>query len=92
MTTTNKRGSAYTFIYVIFFLFVLTILYIVFSQIFMQHLIPISEQNFLDNLSATDAAQPAQFMSLWGWIPFIIIFVVVFYLFYRGTQKDNQGG
>lgn len=84
----SSRGSAYTFVYVIAFLFLLGIMYIIFNQVLQIYMYPTSQ--YLAQDVATGTAKADKYLGFWQFAPFIIIFVALLYLFLKSTQRDDN--
>jgi hypothetical protein len=89
----NKKASAFTFIYVISFAFLLIIMYIIFSQILNVYMYPTTEYlvNATTALNTTvTTAKADKFLGYWDLTPYVLIFVMLLYLFIKSTQKDDN--
>ena len=84
MLARNRKGSAYWFIYAIAFAFILAILYIVFGQILNVYLYPTSEY-----LTGGNMTGPQKFLDTFGWVPYIIVLIIVVFLYFRLTQSPS---
>ena len=80
----NKRGSSYWFIYTLAFAFVLAILYIIFGQILNVYIYPTTEY-----LSGGDTTEPDRWLSFWGWVPFMIVFIIATFMYFKLTQTPS---
>lgn len=80
-------ASAFWFVYAMIFLFVITILYIIFGQILKVYLYPTTLQ-----LTGGVTTEPDKWLSFWGFTPYIIILVIGLFLFFKLTQKDTSEG
>jgi multidrug efflux pump subunit AcrB len=83
----NRKGSAFYFIYAMAFLFVLTILYIIFGQVLKVYIYPTTVQ-----LTGGDMTQPTKWLSFWNFTPYIIILIIGLFLFFKLTQRDTTEG
>lgn len=84
----NKKASAYTFIYVLAFLFLLGIMFIIFNEILQVYMYPTSQ--YLAQDVATGTAKADKYLGFWQFAPFILVFVALLYLFLKSTQKDDN--
>jgi hypothetical protein len=78
----NKHGSAYIFIYGMYFFLFLGVLFIIFNQITKNEL---TDTMNAFNISAEDKAESARFMGLWNLMPYILVFlIIVFFIVHIG--------
>lgn len=82
--TQNKSGSAYWMIYTMMFLFILSILYIIFGQILNVYIYPTTEY-----LSDGDTTAPDKFLSVWGWVPYMIVLIIGLFAYFKLTQTGG---
>jgi len=81
----DKSGSAYIFIYGMYFLVFLGILFIIFNQIKSNEIENITNSF---NFTAEDRAEAARFGGLWDLLPYIILFlVIVFFIVHIGMAQ-----
>lgn len=83
----NKSGSSYWFIYTLIFAFVLVILYIIFNQTLKVYIYPTTQM-----LTGGDTTKADNWLSMWDWMPFIILLIIGLFLFFKLTQRDTQTG
>jgi len=76
----SKKGSAFLLIYGLYFLVFLGILFIVFNQIQKNEITTVMESSAL-NITPEDRAEMARFESLWNFMPYILVFLVVVFFF-----------
>ena len=96
----NKRAQSTGFscIYGLVSLFGLGVLYIVFNQVFIAHLVPTVKGMVNATYPiALDAATQAQingnidkYMDFFNILPFILFFVVVIYMFVAAIRKEQE--
>lgn len=89
----NKRASVYTFVYVMAFGFLLAIIYLIFTQILTVYIYPTTEYlvNGTTPLGTTvTTAKADKFLGFWQMIPFVLIFLLIFYLFIESTRKSDN--
>lgn len=82
----DRTASAYWFIYALAFLFVITILFIVFNQTLRVYLYPTTIM-----LTEGDTAKPDKWLSFWEFTPYIIVLIVVMFIFFKLTQRESIG-
>lgn len=82
----NRKASSYWFIYSLAFLFVLTILMIIFGQILNVNLYPISQ-----DLTGGDMTEPNKWLSFWNFTPYIIVLIVLVFIFFKLTSRESVG-
>ena len=75
----NKKGGVFAFIYATAFFGFLIILYIIFSQITYNHLLPVSNSTF--ELNETEQQKVDDWFTFWDMTPYVIIFVVLLFIF-----------
>ena len=80
----QKRASSYWFIYTLAFAFVLAILYIIFSQILHVYLYPTTQM-----LSNGNTTEPDKWLGFWGLVPYMIIFIIGLFMYFRLTQSST---
>jgi len=94
----NKKGysTGFTWVYGLVILFGLGILYIVFNQVFMAHLVPVIKGQVA--ASPIDAATQLQinagidkYMVFFHVLPFVLFFVVVVYMIVAAIRKEGEG-
>jgi len=83
----NTKGSAFGFIYGLAFLLVLVILYIIFSQVLNVYIYPTTLE-----LTGGEVTEPTKWLKFWDFTPYIILFVVGLFLFFRLTSRDTTQG
>jgi len=72
----NKHGSAYIFIYGMYFFLFLGVLFIIFNQITKNELKTVMN-GF--NISAEDRAESERFEGLWNLMPYILVFLIILF-------------
>lgn len=82
----NRRGSSYWFIYSLAFLFVLTILFIIFNQILNVNLYPISQ-----DMTGGDMTEPTKWLSFWNFTPYILVIIIIMFIFFKLTSRESVG-
>jgi hypothetical protein len=84
----SKVASSYWFIYTLAFAFVLAILYVVFGQILTVYVYPTTI--YLSNVSGTvDTVAPDKFLTVWGWVPYMIVLIILAFMYFRLTQSPS---
>jgi hypothetical protein len=95
----NKKGysTGFTWIYGLVILFGLGVLYIVFSQVFTAHLVPVIKDQ-VDISQTIDAATKAEvnagidkYMVFFNIMPFVLFAVVVIYMIVASIRKEGEG-
>lgn len=81
----NNKGSGYWFLYGIAFVFALAFIYLVFNQIVNNDLLTASTQMTPD---ASVPASATRWLGFWKFVPFMLVFVVLLFMFLRSTQRD----
>ena len=93
----NRRGysTGFTWVFGLVTLFGLGILYIVFTQVFDAHLVPVIKN--MVNTTAIPVATQTQiyanidkYMSFFHALPYILFFVVVIYMFVAAIRKERE--
>jgi hypothetical protein len=82
----GRSGSSYWFIYSLAFLFILTILYIIFGEILHVYIYPTTM-----DLTGGQTVSADKWLGFWGFTPYIILLVIGLFLFFKLTQRDTQG-
>jgi len=86
----TKKGSAYSFIYGLAFLFVIGLLIIVFTQVVNQHMYPLQTTNTdLFNLSVVEQAHVDRVVSYWLWAPVVMIIITLIYWLHSASTPDD---
>ena len=88
MIFNNKRASAYWFIYVLAFAMLLILMFIIFNQTLQVYIYPTTQ--FLVNGTSTTTARADTFLGFWEAYPIIMIIIILFFLFLKSTQNDNN--
>jgi len=96
----DKKGysTGFTWIFGLVSLFGIGILYIVFNQVFVAHLVPTIKAQVADNSStAIDNATQAEinkgidkYMDFFHALPFVLFFVIVVYMFIAAIRKERE--
>jgi len=98
----NKLGYSvgFTWIFGLITLFGLGILYIVFNQVFVAHLVPTIKgmvNGTIGSLTPIDVATQAEvnagidkYMTFFHALPFVLFFVVVIYMLVAAFRKEQQ--
>lgn len=90
----KSQSAAYLWVYGLFTLFGLGLLYIVFNQVFVGHLVPTIKNianTTLDNSTAQQVYTGIdRYMNAFHIVPFILFGVVVIYMFVKGLQKEGD--
>ena len=96
----NKKGysTGFTWVFGLVTLFGLGILYIVFNQVFMAHLVPTIKTMVNDSYPAIDEATRIEidanidkYMDFFHILPYILFFVVIIYMFIAAIRKEREG-
>ena len=98
----NKKGysTGFTWVFGLVTLFGLGLLYIVFTQVFDAHLVPVIK-SMTDNTTALGANIPAatslqihasidKYMSFFHTLPFILFFLVIIYMVIAAIRKEGS--
>lgn len=80
----NRKASSYWFIYILAFGFVLAILYIIFGQILNVYIYPTTEY-----LTGGDTTEPDRWLGFWGWVPFMIVFIIAIFMYFKLTSVEQ---
>ena len=99
----NKRGQStgFAFVYGLIMLFGLGIMYIVFNQVFVGHLVPIiKEQANSSAIYDMDGGVTVaeinagidKYMTFFHLLPFILFFIIVIYMFVAAIRKEGESG
>lgn len=83
-----KKGSVFTFVYALFFLFVASLLLIIFTQVLTNNIYDVTNSSVF-NLTSAQMTEVDRKISFWNFMPFVLIFVTVFYMIY---WTANRGG
>lgn len=94
----NKKGysTGFAWIFGLVILFGLGILYIVFNQVFMTHLVPIISEQITDSDNVDDATKEAalsginRYMNYFHALPFVLFMVVIVYLFITAIRRERE--
>ena len=95
----NKSGysTGFTWIFGLVTLFGLGVLFIVFDQVFMDHLVPvIKDQNHNSYLPVDNATKQAvddgidRYMSYWHILPYVLFFVVILYMIVAAFRRERE--
>ena len=85
----------FSFVFALVSLFGIGIMYIVFSQVFKAHLVPIVKD--MTNVSTVDPATVAvvfagidKYMFFFDAIPFVLFFVIVLYMIVVAIRKERE--
>lgn len=93
----NKRGysTAATWVFGLVSLFGLGVMYIVFSQVFNAHLVPIIKSQVA--ISPIDAATQLtinaaidKYMMFFNALPFILFFIIIIYMILASIRKERE--
>ena len=86
----------FTWVFGLVTIFGLGVLYIIFSQVFGAHLVPVIT-NYVNNVSTIDNATKVEiianitkYMDLWNIIPFVLILVVIIYMIIAAIRKEGE--
>lgn len=97
----NKKGQStgFAWIYGLIILFGLGILYIVFSQVFVAHLVPVIKEQ-VNNTYANGAISLGdveeissgidKYMDFFHILPFVLFFIVVIYMIVAAIRKEGE--
>ena len=96
----SKKGysTGFTWVFGIITLFGLGLLYIVFNQVFVAHLVPtIKEQVNQTGVNAIDLATQGEinanidkYMDFFHTLPFVLFFIVVIYMLLAAIRKERE--
>jgi hypothetical protein len=95
----NKKGQgvAYAWIFGIITLFSLGVIFIVFDQVFVAHLVPIITNQVNNSAIPIDEASKTQifggitnYMNMWHILPIVLFLVVVFYMIVVAIRKERS--
>jgi len=95
----NKGGysTGFTWIFGLVTLFGLGVLFIVFDQVFMDHLVPvIKDQNHNSYLPVDNATKQAvddgidRYMNYWHILPYVLFFVVILYMIVAAFRRERE--
>ncbi|MFW6377431.1 MAG: hypothetical protein ACOCZ5_02175 [bacterium] len=94
----DKKGQSTGFAWIIalIFLFILGIGYVVFNQVMVVHIEPMSDSliNSSPYLNATEVneleSKNDKYMAFWHSMPFIIVILIVIYLITTGFRKGDE--
>jgi hypothetical protein len=96
----NKKGysTGFTWVFGLVTIFGLGILYIVFNQVFLAHLVPTVKDMVNNSYPAIDDATQVEinanidkYMDFFHILPYILFFVVVIYMFIAAIRKEREG-
>lgn len=95
----NKKGysTGFTWIYGLVILFGLGVLYIVFNQVFVAHLVPVikgqvATSELIDVATqGTVNAEIDKYMTFFHVLPFVLFAVVVIYMVVAAIRKEGEG-
>lgn len=79
----NRKGSSYMFIYGLAFAFILALLFIVFNQILNVYLYPTTQF-----ITGGDTSEPDNWLGFWGMVPYMIVFIIALFMYFRLTQSQ----
>lgn len=93
----NKKGysTGFTWVFGLVTLFGLGIMYVVFNQVFMAHLVPVIK----NQVNATNIAYATQaqingeidkFMAFFHILPYVLFFLVVLYMLFAAIRKERE--
>lgn len=87
----------FTWVYGLVSLFAVGLLYIVFDQVFVGHLVPTIVGQVTANTSqistdtqVTIVAEISKYMDFWHALPYILFFVIVLYMILAGIVKERS--
>jgi len=94
----NKKGysTGFTWIFGLVSLFGLGILYIVFTQVFDAHLVPVIKNMVNASVLIPDATKTEvyagidKYMMFFHTLPFILFFIVILYMIIAGFRKERE--
>lgn len=95
----NKKGysTGFAWVFGLVTLFGLGILYIVFNQVFMIHLVPIIKDQINNSYLPVDPATVAEanagidkYMTYFHFMPFILFIVVILYMIFVAIRKERE--
>jgi len=97
----NKKGysTGFTWVYGLIILFGLGIMYIVFNQVFVAHLVPTVKgiandtmiSGDIDNATLTEINSGIdKYMTFFHTLPFILFFIVVIYMIIAAIRKERE--
>jgi len=95
----KKKGSTgFAWIFALVTLFGLGVLYIVFSQVFLAHLVPIikAQVNSTSGIVIDAATQNEintgidKYIQFWNILPFILFIVVIIYMIVVAIRKESE--
>jgi hypothetical protein len=94
----NKKGYSVgmTWIFGLVSLFAIGILYIVFNQVFLGHLVPTMKNIVADSTIPDDTKNEIygnydKYMSYFQMLPFILFFVIIIYMFVSSFRQESSG-
>jgi type II secretory pathway component PulF len=94
----NKKGysTGMTWIFGLVSIFGIGVLYIVFNQVFLAHLVPtmknIVEESTIETATKTEIYYNYdKFMAYFQMLPFILFFVIVVYMVIASFRKESEG-
>lgn len=88
----NRRASAYVFVYGLAFLAGGALLFIVLTQVINEHVYPLTNDTTTFNMTAADMAEIDRKIDFWGYIPVVLIFLVVMYwVYHTANRTDGEG-
>ncbi len=97
----NKSGFSvgFSWVFGIVSLFGLGVMYIVFNQVFMGHLVPTIKNMANDSTSGIDAATVLlinsnidKYMTFFHTLPYVLVFVIILYMVVAAIRKEGEGG
>jgi hypothetical protein len=86
----NNTGAAYWLVYSFGFLFILGIMFIIFNQILINNLYPVTEE--ITNISTHDTSRADRWLGFWYWFPGLALLVVLIFLFVKIANKQQEVG
>ena len=96
----NKKGysTGFTWVFGLVTIFGLGVMYIVFNQVFVAHLVPvIKDQVAAGGVTAIDAATQTaingnidKYMDFFHAMPYILFFIVVIYMIIAAIRKERE--
>ena len=87
MFNNDKGGSAYLLVYGLFFMFACGVLFVAYNQVQTYSVRPLLDNPDL-NFSAEDKAEADNYMGFWGFMPYMLLFVVaIFFIIHIGITN-----
>ena len=97
MKSKKAYSTGFTWIFGLVSLFGLGVMYIVFSQVFNQYLVPVIKNSVNSTTTNVDAATVStvfsnidKYMNYFNLIPFILFFMVVIYMILASVRKERE--